>query len=390
MSLRLPITTEYVYIFALSTILYCLCLVTHTDGGVPFYSDVSINRDNGGGDGSSGDGSNSDSYENIHRILRDEENGQYRNENVRWKKMLSMEMDRRRTKRNTNAQHEPDKLVAKVNSTKIINFSNRNLERINFSELDFRESNIVFSDINVLNFSNNKIVDLLSSGIESFSNVERIDFSANRIVTFDSAFVKLTFLNLSCNRLEHFSGKRIRNVRVLDLSGNRISKTSNVDLQYLSDIEMIDLSCNQLTDLDRTLFENVTKLKILNLSGNRLIKIVKNYFFNLEHIQTLQLAGNLISNIENDTFSYLANLEYLDLSYNDINATSIRSLQGIPDLIGLSVAFNSHLGNALQGFVASWSLKELDASGTALCQIPAALAQSVHTLTIAHNHFQVN
>jgi len=44
----------------------------------------------------------------------------------------------------------------------------------------------------------------------------------------------------------------------------------------------------------------------------------------------------------------------------------------------------------MQEFVASWSLKELDASGTGLCQVPAALAQSVRTLKLSDNWLKVS
>jgi len=62
----------------------------------------------------------------------------------------------------------------------------------------------------------------------------------------------------------------------------------------------------------------------------------------------------------------------------------------IPDLVSLSIAYNPEVGVAMQEFVASWSLKELDASGTGLCQVPAALAQSVRTLKLADNWLKVS
>ncbi|XP_055382516.1 protein PF3D7_1417600 [Condylostylus longicornis] len=114
-------------------------------------------------------------------------------------------------------------------------------------------------------------------------------------------------------------------------------------------------------------------------------KIFKEPFYNLINIETLILSYNNIHKIDFDTFLVLPNLQYLDLSNNNIHGESVKSLSGIPDLIGLSLAYNYELGDSLQEFVASWSLKELDISGTGLCRIPAALAQSVRALKLKDN-----
>lgn len=344
-------------------------------------------------------------YESIHRILRDEENT-YRNENVRWRKIDATDsrLEDRRIRRevaaavseddtddnnaNASANNHPVGGAATINSTKIINFSGRNLRDINFTSLDVNDT--ILRDILVLNLSNNTIELVDDVAVSKLANILQLDLSHNRIEHFNSALNKLAVLNLSENHLATFRSEHLRNLNVLDLSGNQFSVPGQLQLNFLNDLERVDLSCNQLNELHQTLFQNTTNLKVLSLSCNRLSRILKNYFFNLINVEILQLSHNNISEIENDTFVYLPNLQYLDLSYNRIDAASIRALQGIPDLIGLSLAYNGQLGNALQGFVASWSLKELDASGTGLCQIPAALAQSVHTLNISDNHFQVS
>jgi len=110
----------------------------------------------------------------------------------------------------------------------------------------------------------------------------------------------------------------------------------------------------------------------------------------LVELQTLILSHNNISDIDYETFLALPNLQHLDLSHNRLSGSAIRALQGIPDLVSLSIAYNPEVGVAMQEFVASWSLKELDASGTGLCQVPAALAQSVRTLKLADNWLKVS
>ena len=116
----------------------------------------------------------------------------------------------------------------------------------------------------------------------------------------------------------------------------------------------------------------------------------KDSFYRLEHLEVLDLSNNGISDIENDTFTKLPLLQYLDLSFNNIHVTSVRALQGIPDLMGLSIANNELLSNSLQGFVVSWSVNELDVSNIGLCQVPFALAQSVRILDLGGNNINVS
>lgn len=377
--LEFPIKVDGLLLITVTTFLLLnlpattLSTVPESSRDFPIYSDLS------------------DSYgydnDNVHEVYHSEDT-LYRNENVRWRKMASSREMERRVKRDSNI--ESSLPIVAVNSTNKpkFDFSNRGIEKIDFSELGVVDETIL-SDIVIGNFSNNKLNEISNSVERLLINVEQLDVSNNDILTFDSTFKKLNLLNLSNNRVEHFFSEHIPNLRTLDLSGNSFDNTESINFRYFRDLEVVDLSCNNLKELHRTLFQNTTNLKVVNLSGNHLKRILKNNFFTLVNIETLVLANNDISDIENDTFAYLPNLQYLDLSYNNIDAGSIRALQGI-DLVGLSVAFNPRLGNALQGFVASWSLKELDASGTGLCQIPAALAQSVHTLSISDNHFQVS
>lgn len=287
----------------------------------------------------------------------------------RWKRLSETELF-------TRARRKRRSLNTNINinsSTKLINISDL----------------VISSDVESLNLSNKNLIEF-KTDLKQFFNLKNFDLSKNHIKSVELINNKFLLLNLSCNIVEKFTSENITNLQYLDLSCNQISDFKKIKLNFLNKIEEVNLSCNKINEIPLNLFStNSTNLKNLNLSFNRLRKISKKTFYNLINIENLILSYNNISEIENDTFTFLPNLQHLDLSYNNIQPSSIRSLQGIPDLIGLSLAYNPNLSNALQGFVASWSLKELDASGTNLCQIPAALAQSVRTLKLMDNNFQV-
>ncbi|XP_034660739.1 insulin-like growth factor-binding protein complex acid labile subunit [Drosophila subobscura] len=198
----------------------------------------------------------------------------------------------------------------------------------------------------------------------------------------------ITSMDLSNNRLSRLSIDHFQQLRQLDVSNNSLSgiPLSLADSSPSLPLVTLDLSCNRFSRLSSNFFaQRLPQLRHLNLAHNLLGNVSRETFYNLLELQTLLLSHNNISDIDYETFLALPNLQHLDLSHNRLSGSAIRALQGIPDLVSLSIAQNPQVGAAMQEFVASWSLKELDASGTGLCQVPAALAQSVRTLKLSDN-----
>lgn len=300
----------------------------------------------------------------------------------------------------------PERIISHTNSNKNADFSHANLSKIvrlndliskfKFAKFEF---DAVLSEATILNLANNDIEFLDESVVKGFKNIELLDLTYNKFENFNfsaendtsTVFSSLKILNLTGNRLKSFqSAREMGNVNQIDLSCNLLSEPTQLNLSQLSYLDYMDLSCNRLNRLHTETLQNMTNMKMLILAGNHLTKIQADYFSCLVSIEVLILSNNNITDIESDAFVHLANLQFLDLSHNNLNARSVHALQNIPDLSGLSVAYNKELGNALEGFVTSWSIKELDVSGTGLVEIPAALAQSVHLLNLSQNHFTVN
>ncbi|XP_055643841.1 uncharacterized protein LOC129779994 [Toxorhynchites rutilus septentrionalis] len=288
------------------------------------------------------------------------------------------------------------------NNFNILNLSNKNISDSTrladeISSYTHRRSNYEInhyynlSEINALDLSRNNLSDELPEHLQAnFSILSWLDLSENNLSTIERLnFPTLEYLNVSSNRIKSFSSSHLQYLTRLDLSCNVISNSALLLPFMLRNLTDLDLSCNQLESIGRGLFLHARSLHRLDISGNAIKRLNRSIFYNLINLEYLNLAGNRIDVIENDTFSYLLNLQFLDLSHNEIGPSSIRALQGIPALIGLSLANNARLGQVMHEFVASWSLKELDASGTGLCHIPTALAQSVKSLKLANNLLNV-
>lgn len=247
------------------------------------------------------------------------------------------------------------------------------------------------SDISALDLSRNNLSEELPELVQrNFSSLSWLDLSENNLTTAVALKIPtLKYLNLSSNHIKSLSTTHLQGLTRLDISCNAITSDATRSSLMLRNLTDLDLSCNKLETIDKSFFFHTRSLHRLDISENVINRLNRSIFYNLINLEHLNLAGNRIDVIENDTFSYLPNLQFLDLSRNDIGPGSIRALQGIPALIGLSLAQNVRLGPVMHEFVASWSLKELDASGTGLCHIPTALAQSVKSLKLTNNLLSV-
>uniref|UniRef100_A0A336KYN4 CSON002187 protein n=1 Tax=Culicoides sonorensis TaxID=179676 RepID=A0A336KYN4_CULSO len=297
-----------------------------------------------------------------------------------------------------------DKRAVGSDGNHTINLSQHNISDTSLSE--FLTEITSPSQVTGLNLSNNHLTQLNTNAFAQLPHLSALDVSKNQLSTIDDAveLMKLTTLNVSHNNLYKFATMGANNhnnhtsssnsnsssmIQILDLSCNKFNSSRNIVLYNLNNLQLLDLSCNQLATIDRNLFFNLSQLQNLDLSYNQLSLLESDTFIYLSQLQILNLSNNNISFIQNDTFMALVMLEYLDVSNNFIRVESIHALQGIPDLVALSIANNEELSDSLQGFVATWSLKELDGSGTGLCHVPAALTQSVRILKLADNYLEV-
>ncbi|KAI8117387.1 Toll-like receptor 6 [Lucilia cuprina] len=295
------------------------------------------------------------SYETIHRILRDENEPSYRREDT----------ELRYYQKRSPSYEESHQLIKRSTKEKdiVLNLSQQNLTEFRLTPPLKKRLNLV----SVLDLSHNYIAKLNTSG------------------------TTLRTLNLNNNLIKSSLLPSNIYLRNLYLSSNIIENLSSIDFSLLKNLESLDISHNLLQNSESSFFnQRMHNLKHLNLAFNQLGSIYRETFYNLLSLNTLLLSHNNISDIDYETFLALPNLQYLDLSFNGLKGKSIRALQGITGLVALNIAFNPEIGAYMQEFVASWSLKELDASGTGLCQIPAALAQSVRSLKLTHNWLKVS
>ncbi|KAM3964928.1 18 wheeler [Aphomia sociella] len=337
---------------------------------------------------------------------------------------------------NCKLLHVPDNTFQDLNKLKKLKLRSKNFEwsptknlelslnsfngMTKLESLDLAQNNIKFipsgvfcplENLTTLNLTHNRIrtVGQLGFGQGCGLSLHSLDLSHNEIKTLpeDSELLKLRSLrylylqhnNISDISSEVFNGLLSLNMRVLNISHNRLQMipeglfTNARELReiYLNDnslyelargvfhrleeLIVLDLSSNQLTSnhIDDGTFRGLIRLIVLNLSNNALTRIDGKTFKDLFFLQVLNLKNNSIGYIEDNAFLPLYNLHTLNLAENRLHTIDENLFNGLFVLNKLTLNNNLLVNIDPKAFKNCSDLKELDLSSNQLMEVPNAI-----------------
>uniref|UniRef100_W5NIH5 Leucine-rich repeats and immunoglobulin-like domains 3 n=1 Tax=Lepisosteus oculatus TaxID=7918 RepID=W5NIH5_LEPOC len=200
--------------------------------------------------------------------------------------------------------------------------------------------------------------------------IVQLDLSHNKLKSLDgNSFTKLHKLleiKLNNNELESIPdlGPVSRNITVLLLANNRISKLVPETLKSFQSLETLDISSNNIIELKASSFPELplkyllmnnnkigvmepgcfgnlsSTLQILKLNRNR-ISLVPPKMFQLPHLQHLELNRNRIKKVDGLTFHGLHALKSLKLQRNGINKLMDGAFWGLSNMEVLQLDHNN-------------------------------------------------
>lgn len=94
----------------------------------------------------------------------------------------------------------------------------------------------------------------------------------------------IVYLNLSFNNfdnLDHMGLRSVRNLEVLDLSGNKVRRISTNPLRNLDWLVELKMDDNQICKVQGEPFSSMPRLKVLTMRNNRMISVTEPTFRNL-------------------------------------------------------------------------------------------------------------
>ncbi|KAL1005740.1 hypothetical protein UPYG_G00063370 [Umbra pygmaea] len=168
---------------------------------------------------------------------------------------------------------------------------------------------------------------------------------------------------------------------------NGIDTLAREDFTGLEELKMLDLSQNKLTEVPDGVFQPLTSLQNLDLSSNNITQISKDSFSGLVHLERLYLHGNRIESIQMEAFNGLVGLLELKLQNNQL--TSLPTLR-LPTLLLLDLSFNS-LPNLGPQVLQTPHLESLNMAALGLTSLDSDLMASMgnlHDLDVSQNKLE--
>ncbi|NWW74854.1 LRC32 protein, partial [Climacteris rufus] len=216
------------------------------------------------------------------------------------------------------------------------------------------------------------------------------NFIQNLSGSYMPGFGQLEYLDVRFNQLEAVSATalaRLPRLRSLLLGSNRLDRNylaNGEAFHLLRNIEVLDLSVNNLeSHMASWYISNLTSLRVLDLSGNTMSKLLAGTFRGSPRLRWLDLSNNCVMEIQQGAFEPLQELEVLNLALNCLHCISGFSLTQ------LRVLNLSH--NALELFSSEegaepYLLRVLDLSHNRLLSFPELpKAHDLTHLNLSHN-----
>ena len=146
-------------------------------------------------------------------------------------------------------------------------------------------------------------------------------------------------------------------VRILSLKAH--------DFDGLSGISFLNLSCNRLEAFPQKLFKGLLGLKKLDLSRNDLMMIPpENVFDNNPLLERLDLSHNILSFLDGNSLP--THLTHLTLANNSLHVLSKEVLESLSTLVYLDLSFNHFVSLPSEMLNVLVNLVELDVSSNRL------------------------
>ena len=228
-------------------------------------------------------------------------------------------------------------------------YVNRNFKMNESSVLLFMLRNFSLRSINqpiMLNFSINEF-DLAFNDLSCISNVAFRNFLSLKNLNVNQN--NLENIDFLCSSIPLKSYEKLdgwmKNLKILDLTYNKIVVIKADAFWCLPNLENLDLSRNRLKKLENNCFAGLSKVDFLKIGVNQIPEITSDEYFNLfndlKMLQSLVLYYNNITRLTTRSFRFTApNLRRLLLSENNLEYIEPFTFACLDSLTSLSLVNN--------------------------------------------------
>lgn len=244
----------------------------------------------------------------------------------------------------------------------------------------------IYPELQLLDLEYANIYEFKSKLENPFPKLTHLFLAGNTIQNNfikDLSLHKLTYLDLSHNKISRFSFKELNNLSSLILDNNNIQKiggnifSNDISLNELKKLENLSLANNQINYLDNDTFEQTTNLRYLNLRNNRLYNSNLNILKSLKFLEILVLDNNSFESVPIRT---PLNITTLSLNFNKIEYLIYSSFVNMQNLRKLYLNENKISIIDVDAFQTQKLLEELYLSDNQLNFLPTNWYRSMKNL----------
>lgn len=238
-------------------------------------------------------------------------------------------------------------------------------------------------NLQTLNLTGNQLTSLADIGLAQGNTPNRVDCDTD-----------IRVLDLSGNRIEKFEEDTplatLRQLQELYVQDNAINEIASDALTGLTSLKIFNISRNYMKTLPDSLFASTRDLVEIHLEYNELDVLPRGLFTRLEQLLVLNLAGNRLESdtVDEATFLGLIRLIVLDLSFNSLTRIDARTFKDLFFLQILDLRNNSITHIESNAFLPLYNLHTLKLSENRLQTIGPQLFNGLfvlNRLTLAGN-----
>ncbi|XP_071115413.1 relaxin receptor 2-like [Haliotis cracherodii] len=228
-------------------------------------------------------------------------------------------------------------------------------------------------------------------------DVKVLDLSGNRIEVVSHSDFKdmqhleeLIFSHCYLEEIQRKAFNTCSKLRKIYLTDNLLGDLPQDMFPENNNVEELYLSHNRLTILKPEYFDRLTKLKHLKLDNNLIRDIVPMTFAKTGNLQSLLLDGNNLDKIEHNYFADLGKLQTLIISRNriaSIESSSFRTLKSLKHLVLFGNFISSLRLNTLLGLTNLTQLNLRDNSLNYIIKGVFDPLQNISSIDLRDNHF---
>ncbi|CAK1553075.1 unnamed protein product [Leptosia nina] len=217
-----------------------------------------------------------------------------------------------------------------------LDVSHNRIEDIRMSDMEFP-----FANLKKLNISYNNVVSLRDALFSELNELQYLDLSHNSLISLNAVTFEglknIIHLNLGHNKLQEINSSlfRFAKMQYVYLNNNEIHSIKFNDFNTMTHLRELDLSYNLISSIESNAFQNMLEVTSINLKHNMLSMLDTNIFINTKLLQGIDLSSNQIVSLSEGTFNG-KNISIFDIRQNNLQGALMKGtfegLYGVPEL----------------------------------------------------------